>query len=65
MLHGFIKRSELEGVKWHRRNFDGEFKIQGVKLRMEIGFSKDAKELSIDIDLLYGWNKRAKDARLD
>lgn len=36
-----------------------------VKLGREIGFSKAAKELGINIDTLYGWNKRAKGASLD
>ncbi|MDE7184591.1 MAG: transposase [Lachnospiraceae bacterium] len=44
---------------------DKEFKIQAVKLGREIGFSKAAKELRVNIDTMYGWNKRAKDARLD
>ncbi|MFR4351296.1 MAG: hypothetical protein ACLT3H_06435 [Roseburia sp.] len=44
---------------------DKEFKIQAMKLGREIGFSKAAKELGVNIDTLYGWNKRAKDARLD
>ena len=44
---------------------DKEFKIQAVKLGREIGFSKAAKELGVNTDTLYGWNKRAKDARLD
>ena len=35
------------------------------KLGREVGFSKAAKELGVNIDTLYGWNKRAKDARLD
>ena len=33
-------------------------------LGREIGFSKAAKELGVNTDTLYGWNKRAKDARL-
>ena len=48
-----------------KRKYDTEFKIQAVKLGREIGFSKAAKELGINIDTLYGWNKAAKDARLD
>lgn len=43
----------------------GESKIQAVKLGREIGFSKAAIELGVNVDTLYGWNKRAKDARLD
>ena len=48
-----------------KKVYDKEFKIQAVKLGREIGFSKAAKELGGNIDTLYGWNKRAKDARLD
>lgn len=48
-----------------KKVYDEEFKIQAVKLGREIGFSKAAKELGINTDTLYGWNKRAKEARLD
>lgn len=46
-----------------KKVYDSEFKIQAVKLGREIGFSKAAKELDVNVDTLYGWNKRAKDAR--
>ena len=48
-----------------KKVYDEEFKIQAVKLGREIGFSKAAIELGVNVDTLYGWNKRAKDARLD
>ena len=48
-----------------KKVYDKEFKIQAVKLGREIGFSKAAKELGVNIDTLYEWNKRAKDVRLD
>ena len=48
-----------------KKVYDKEFKIQAVKLGREIGFSAAAKELGINVDTLYRWNKRAKDARLD
>ena len=48
-----------------KKVYDGQFKIQAVKLGRELGFSKAAKELGISTDTLYGWNKRAKDTRLD
>ena len=66
-LHRF-KRKEL---KWRSKKaaqkkiYDKEFKIQPVKPGRKIGFSEAAKELGINVDMLYGWNKRAKDARLD
>ena len=46
-----------------KKIYDKEFKIQAVKLGREIGFSKAAKELGVNTDTLYGWNKRAN-ARL-
>ena len=48
-----------------KKVYDEEFKIQAVKLGREIGFSKAAIELGVNVDTLYGWNKRAKVARLD
>ncbi len=48
-----------------KKFYDKEFKIQAVKPGREIGFSKAAKELGVAVDTLYGWNKAAKDARLD
>ena len=42
-----------------------QIKIQAVKLGREIGFSKAAKELGINVDTLYGWSKAAKEGRLD
>lgn len=48
-----------------KKTYDKEYKVQAVKLGREIGFSKAAKELGISADTLYGWNKAAKEARLD
>lgn len=48
-----------------RKAYDTEFKVQAVKLGREIGFSKAAKELGVNTDTLYGWNKYAKEAKLD
>jgi len=48
-----------------KKVYDNEFKIQAVKLGREIGFSKAAKELSVNVDTLYGWNRSAKEAKLD
>ena len=48
-----------------KKAYDKEYKVQAVKLGREIGFSKAAKELGISADTLYGWNKAAKEARLD
>ena len=48
-----------------KKIYDKEFKIQAVKLGREIGFSKAAKELGINVDTLYGWSKAANEGRLD
>ena len=48
-----------------KKVYDKEFKVQAVKLGREIGFSKAAKELGINVDTLYGWSKAAKEGRLD
>lgn len=48
-----------------KKIYDKEYKIQAVKLGREIGFSSAAKELGIPTDTIYGWNKAAKDGRLD
>lgn len=48
-----------------KKLYDNEFKIQAVKLGREVGFSKAAKELGINVDTLYGWNKSANEGRLD
>ena len=48
-----------------KKAYDNEFKVQAVKLGREIGFSKAARELGVNTDTLYGWNRLAKDARLD
>ncbi len=40
-------------------------KIQAVKLGREIDFGKAARELGINTDTLYGWNRAAREGRLD
>lgn len=49
---------------------EGEISVRDTiqvlpEIGREIGFSKAAIELGVNVDTLYGWNKRAKDARLD
>lgn len=51
-------------MKQHKA-YDEEYKIQAVKIGREISFSKAVKELGINVDTLYCWNKQAKDVRLD
>ena len=48
-----------------KKTYDTEYKVQAVKLGREIGFSKAARELNVNADTLYGWNRAAKDAKLD
>ena len=49
----------MEVVKMAQKKvYDKEFKIQAVKLGREIGFSKAAKELGINMDTLYGSDAR-------
>ncbi len=48
-----------------KKIYDKEYKIQAVKLGREIGLSKAARELGINTDTLYGWNKAAREGRLD
>ncbi len=48
-----------------KKKYDKEYKIQAVKLGREIGFGKAARELGINTDTLYGWNKAAIGGRLD
>jgi transposase len=66
LLHGFIRKSVKMEVKMAQKKvYDKEFKVQAVKLGREIGFSKAAKELGINVDTLYGWSKAANEGRLD
>ena len=48
-----------------KKKYDKELKVQSVKLGRQIGFSKAAEELGINVDTLYGWNKQAKNAQPD
>lgn len=48
-----------------KKVYDKEFKIQAVKLGREIGFSKAAKELDINVDTPCGWSKAGNEGRLD
>ena len=48
-----------------KKTYDTEYKVQAVKLGREIGFSKAAWELNVNADTLYGWDRAAKDVKLD
>ena len=45
--------------------YDKEFKVQALKLGKEIWLSKAAVELGIPKDTIYGWNRAAKEGRID
>ena len=47
------------------RRYDTEFKKQAVKLAIEVGQSKAAKELGIPENTLYGWVKAHHVGELD
>ncbi len=48
-----------------RKTYDKEYKVQAVKMGQEIGIGKAARELGVNTDTLYSWNKAAKEGRLD
>ena len=48
-----------------RKRYDKEYKVQAVKLGRKIGFSKAARELGVNVDTLYGWNRAARAVKLD
>ncbi len=48
-----------------KKTYDKEYKIQAVKLGREIGFGKASRELGVNTDTLYGWNRAAREGRLD
>lgn len=45
--------------------YDREYKVQAIKLSKEIGTVKAASELGIPINTLYGWQRAAREGRLD
>ncbi len=48
-----------------QKKYDREYKLQAVKLSKEIGGAKAAAELGIPVDTLYGWQRAAREGRLD
>jgi len=48
-----------------QKKYDREYKIQAVKLSKEIGGAKAAAELGIPVDTLYGWQRAAREGRLE
>lgn len=49
----------------NQQKYDTEYKVQTVKLAKEIGPVKAAAELGILVNTLYGWQKTAREGRLD
>lgn len=47
------------------RKYDKEYKAEAVKLAMEIGQSRAAKELGIPKNTLYGWVRDSRRGTLD
>ena len=49
-----------------KRDYDGEYKVQAVKLAKNLGSAKAAaEELQIPVNTLYGWIQKVKTAELD
>ena len=38
-----------------RKHYDNDFKVQAVKLALEIGQSKACSELNLPENMIYGW----------
>ncbi|MCQ2059950.1 MAG: transposase [Bacteroidaceae bacterium] len=47
------------------KKYDKEFKIQAVKLALEIGGAKAAAELNVPDNTIYGWVHKYQIGRLD
>ncbi len=47
------------------RTYDKEYKVQAVKLALEIGIAKSARELNIPVNTLYTWMRNYRMGRLD
>ena len=48
-----------------QRSYTKEYKAQTVKLVLEIGVTKAARELGVPDNTLYGWQRAYKDGNLD
>ena len=48
-----------------QKKYDKEYKVQAIKLAKEIGAVKAAEELGIPVNTLYGWQKAAREGRLE
>ena len=48
-----------------QRSYTKEYKAQAVKLVLEVGVTKAARELGVPDNTLYGWQRAYKDGNLD
>ena len=48
-----------------RKHYDNEFKVQAVKLALEIGQSKACTELNLPENTIYGWMHAYRQGKLD
>ena len=48
-----------------RKHYDHEFKVQAVKLALEIGQTKACNELKLTENTIYGWIHAYRQGRLD
>ena len=48
-----------------QKKYDREYKVQAIKLAKETGAVKAAAELGIPVNTLYGWQKAAREGRLE
>ena len=48
-----------------RKHYDNEFKIQAVKLALEIGQRKACNELNLPENTIYGWMHAYRQGKLD
>ncbi len=48
-----------------RKKYDHEFKVQAVKLALEIGTAKACRELNLPDNTVYGWLRAYHCGRLD
>ena len=59
-----IKKREREKIM-SAKKYDNDYKVQSVKLALEVGQSKAAKELGISKNTLCGWVRAARIGSLD
>ena len=48
-----------------QRSYTKEYKVQAVKLVLEIGITKASRELGVPDNTLYGWRRAYQDGKLD